>query len=282
MTDTSDKKLQRLFSIGRPFSPLYGLLMTMRSSLYANGLFKQHRLEKPVISVGNLVLGGTGKTPLVIYIAKLLQKHGRQVVVLSRGYKGTANGLINIVSNTDDILLDAAAAGDEPRLLAEKLPGIPVLTGKKRFVTGRFAIDSFGADILLLDDGFQHQALYRDLDLVLFSARKCLGNGRIFPGGDLREPLSSLERASGFIISGVNGPDVDSEVQKLISLLANRYPRKPLFKAGYQPENNLVLINNGKNETITLSRAAGMHLYGFCGIAGPGSFKTTLERGNVK
>jgi tetraacyldisaccharide 4'-kinase len=281
MTAKTDTGLERLFSLGRPFSPLYSFLMASRSNLYLKGIFKQHKLEFPVISVGNLLLGGTGKTPLVHYIAKLLQQHSRKPAILSRGYKGSATGAINVVSDGTDILLDATEAGDEPRLLAEKLSGIPVITGKKRFTTGRFAIDTFGADTLILDDGFQHMALKRNLDLVLFSAQRRLGNGRVIPGGELREPLSALKRADAFVIIGISEP-LGSNVKEFLSLLANLYPDKPIFTGTYQSEKTLIKIYNGKNNTISQADACKIPLYAFCGIARPESFRKTLEITGIK
>jgi tetraacyldisaccharide 4'-kinase len=281
MTAKTDTRIERLFSFGRPFSPLYSFLMASRSNLYRNGLFTQHKLEFPVISVGNLLLGGTGKTPLVHYIANLLIQHSRKPAILSRGYKGSATGAINVVANSTDILLDAAEAGDEPRLLAEKLSGTPVITGKKRFSTGRFAIDSFGADTLILDDGFQHMALKRDLDLVLFSAQRLLGNGRVLPGGELREPVSALKRADAFIIVGISDP-LESNVKEFISFLDNMYPEKPIFTGAYQPEKMLIKIANEKNETISQMDANKLPLYAFCGIARPESFQKTLEMTGIK
>ena len=281
MAGKTENILKSLFFFGRPLSPLYSFIMTTRGSFYRKGLMKQHRLKVPVVSVGNLVLGGTGKTPLVQYIARLLQQQGGKPAVLSRGYKGSATGSINVVSNPDAILLEASEAGDEPRLLAEKLPGIPVITGKKRFLTGRFAIDSFGADILILDDGFQHLALQRDLDLVLFNASKGLGNGHVLPGGELRESLSGLKRADAFIISNVDTPQKDN-VPEFISFLKARFPEIPLFTSSYQPENVLLRIDNAKNATISHEVAGKIPLYGFCGIAVPASFKMTLEKNGMK
>ena len=233
MTGKTDSRLDYLFFFGRPFSPLYGALMSLRSMLYRRGIITRHGLEAPVISVGNLVLGGTGKTPLVHYIAAYLRQLGRKPAVLSRGYKGTAANRINIVSNPTDILLDAAEAGDEPRLLAEKLPGIPVITGKDRFAAGRFAIDSFAVDTVILDDGFQHIALKQDLDLVLFSTGKGFGNGRVLPGGDLREPLAALKRADAFVITGIAGSPPDNDAG-FIHFLKDTYPEKPVFNGVYR------------------------------------------------
>jgi len=273
-------KHEQLFFWGRPLSPIYNSLMVIRSNLYREGFFKQYKMEVPVISVGNLVLGGTGKTPLVLYIAELLQQQKRKPAVLSRGYKGTASGGINIVSNTTDILLEADQAGDEPRLLAEKLPGIPVLTGKKRFKTARFAINSFGADCLILDDGFQHMSLKRDIDLVLFNAQKLLGNGRVLPGGDLREPLSALKRADAFIISGVDTPQ-DDTIGEFLNFLHNLFPDKPTFTGSYLPGETLTRIYSGKNDTLSLTEARTVPVYGFCGIAQPESFQNTLKKSRL-
>jgi len=271
-----DARLKHLFFFGRPLAPLYSALMVFRSNLYRRGILQQRRLEVPVISVGNLMLGGTGKTPMVQYIAKFLKQHARKPVILSRGYKGSAGGTVNVVSTTTDILLDALEAGDEPRLLAEKMPGTPVITGRNRFTTGRFAIDSFGADILILDDGFQHLSLQRDLDLVLFNGQKRLGNGRVLPGGELREPLSALTRAHAFIITGAEDILTDN-VKEFIRHLGTLHPEKPIFTGTYQPENMLRRIHNGKSDFISQENARKLPLYGFCGIAGPESFRKTLE-----
>ncbi len=233
-----------------------------------------------MISVGNLVLGGTGKTPLVHYIAELLQEMQRKPAVLSRGYKGIASGEVNIVANTSDILLDAVQAGDEPRLLAEKLPGIPVLTGKKRSLTGRFAIDTYGVDCLILDDGFQHMSLKRDIDLVLFNAQKLLGNGRVLPGGNLREPLSALKRADAFIIGGVDTP-ADEKVEEFKGFLHNMFSEKQIFTGCYQPEETLAKIFSGKKDTLSLTEARTIPVYGFCGIAQPQSFQKTLKKSRM-
>jgi len=277
MTPKQNTTLERLFLLGRLFSPLYSCIMANRSNFYRNGLLKQHSLNVPVISVGNLVLGGTGKTPLVLYIARILTRHGMKPAILSRGYKGQAKAEVNVVADSTDILLDAVMAGDEPRLLAEKLPGIPVLTGKKRAVTGRFAIASFASDALILDDGFQHMAVQRDLNLVLFSGQKLLGNGHVLPGGELREPLSALKRADAFVITGVDTPP-EANAGEFISFLKDSFPGKPVFIGFYQAENLIPRFSHGHQDTISLKEARELAVYGFCGIAQPDSFKTTLNR----
>ena len=127
-----------------------------------------------MISVGNLTVGGTGKTPMVILLAKLLRDKGHRPAVLSRGYGGRAKASVNIVSDGNRILMGWREAGDEPVLIARSLPGVPVLTGPRRLLTGRAAIGHLGADVLILDDAFQHRALHRDLDIVLIDAAQSL------------------------------------------------------------------------------------------------------------
>jgi len=280
MKNETDSRLEKIFKFGRPLSPLYSCLMANRRNLYRTGFFKQQRLNVPVISVGNLVMGGSGKTPLVHYIAHLLQQHNRHPAILSRGYKGTSRSRINVVSNTTEILMNAAEAGDESRLLAETLPGVPVITGKKRFVTGRYAVDRLGIDALILDDGFQHLAVARDLDLVLFSGRKLLGNGRVLPGGELREPLSSLKRADAFIITGVS-KELDARVENFISYLQKEFSDKPVFTARFQPREKLLRVDKDKTESLPLAEIEDDPLFGFCGIAQPLSFKSTLLREKI-
>jgi tetraacyldisaccharide 4'-kinase len=276
----SNTNLEQLFFWGRPLSPLYSCLMANRSSLYRRGVFKQHKLEVPVISVGNLVLGGTGKTPLVHSIAHFLQRQNRRPAILSRGYKGSASSAVNIVSNGADILLDAEQAGDEPLLLAEKLPDVPVITGKKRVETGRFAIDTYGVDSLILDDGFQHLSLKRDINLVLFSADKFLGNGLVLPGGELREPISALKRADAFILSGVDTP-LNEQEREFIKLLNSLFPETPAFTGSFVTDGWLVRTRAGSHETLSFSEVSGVPVYGFCGIARPKSFQNSLEQLNM-
>ncbi len=261
-----------LFFLGRPFAPLYSALMSLRVLLYNSGFFKRHRLSVPVVSVGNLHLGGTGKTPLIKYIAKFLQRNGRNPTILSRGYRGKAHGQVNVVSNGRKIFMAAAACGDEPRLLAESLPGVPVITGKKRAVTGRYAIEQLSADTILLDDAFQHLSIERDLDLVLFNASKPLVEDRILPAGELREPITALKRAHGFIITGADGSNRHN-TETIMRFLREHYPGKPTFLGKYKTVEPLYDSRGG---THSLEEARRLAFYGFCGIANPLCFRQTL------
>jgi len=272
------QKYEALMRCGRIFSPFYGGLMILRAWCYRIGLFKRHRLPVPVISIGNLTLGGTGKTPLVMYVARQLQATGRKPAIVSRGYGGTAKKSVNVVSDTKSILLDPIAAGDEPLLLAESLPNVPVLTGLRRSLVGRYAIDKFQCDSIVLDDGFQHLAVERDLDLVLFSARTLLGDGWVFPGGRLREPFSALKRAHGFVITGVDAA-TKKKADSFKRFMKASFPDKPVFMGDFLP---VCMLHSQKTKTFAIDKAKGLYLYGFAGIANPESFRHTLQKENFK
>ena len=272
------QEYQWLLYIGRIFSPFYSGIMLLRALCYRIGLLKRHRLPVPVVSVGNLTLGGTGKTPLVMYVARHLMGMGRKPAIVSRGYKGTARKRVNVVSDTKSVLLNAGAAGDEPRLLAESLHGVPVLTGPKRRIVGRYAIDKFHCDSIVLDDGFQHLAVERDLDLVLFSARTFLGDGWVFPGGQLRESFSSLDRADGFVITGVDASTKDRS-DSFKRFLRHNFPAKTVFMGDFLP---VCMLHSQKAKTFAIDKAKGLYLYGFAGIANPSSFRHSLHKENFK
>lgn len=264
-----------LFLIGRLFSPGYSLVMVLRAFLYRkNILLKSQRLSVPVISIGNLTLGGTGKTPMVRYVTRLLLDRGLRPAIVSRGYGGKATGTVNIVSDGARILLSPDMAGDEPFMLAEALPGVPVLTGSGRARVARHAIREFGVNRIVMDDGFQHLAARRDLDLVLFSARTLLGNGRVFPGGALREPVSALGRAHGFVITGVDSGN-RSGVEDFQRWLQRAFPGKPVFVGEYLP---VGIWHSRQGKACTLAEARKMPLFAFAGIANPDAFRQTLRQ----
>ena len=187
------------FIFGRPFAPLYGWLMSLRAAWYKKGMLKSCKLGIPVVSIGNLTMGGTGKTQMVMYLAKLFAD--KKVAVVSRGYRSKGTEDINLVANGYEILLDVEDAGDEPYLIAESLPGVVVATGKERAVVGEYCEHVLECDLILLDDGFQHLKLQRDLDIVLFKVDSFLGNNRVFPGGDMRAPLAALHRADCSVLT---------------------------------------------------------------------------------
>ena len=264
-----------LFLVGRIFSPGYSLVMVLRAFLYRkNILLKSQRLSAPVISVGNLTLGGTGKTPMVRCVTRLLMDRGLRPAIVSRGYGGKAVDTVNIVSDGARMLLSPDMAGDEPFMLAEALPGVPVLTGPERARVARYAIQEFGVNRIVMDDGFQHLAVSRDLDLVLFSARTLLGNGRVFPGGPLREPLSALGRAHCFVVTGVDSGN-RAKAEDFQRWLQGAFPGKPVFAGEYLPAG---IWHSIQGKTYTLAEAREIPVFAFAGIANPDSFRQTLRQ----
>jgi tetraacyldisaccharide 4'-kinase len=186
-----------------PWQLLYGGAHRLRQRWYGP---RAHRLPRPVVSVGNLHWGGTGKTPLVAAVAAHLRDRGLAVCILSRGYASRGRG-VRVVSAGEGPLLGPLVAGDEPVLLAGELPGVSVVVGPERYRAGLHALRRLPVppDLFLLDDGFSHLALRRDLDLVAFPAADPFAGGRLFPAGRLREPLASMARAHAALLTGASG-----------------------------------------------------------------------------
>jgi len=206
----------------------YSLIVRVRLLLYTSGLKKTRRLNSPVISIGNITLGGTGKTPFTIYLAKKLRNEGFSPAVLSRGYRGSAEKMNLLVSNGRKLLCSAEESGDEPRLMAEKLPGIKVAVGANRFKSASLCHQekSPETNIFILDDGFQHVQLKRDLDIVLIDATNPFGGEMLVPSGILREPLSSLARADAFVITRCHLSEGTEEISQR---LREFNPSAPIF-----------------------------------------------------
>ena len=189
---------------------LYGVGVRLRGQAYRRGLLKRHQLSRPVISVGNLTVGGTGKTPYVAYLARLLQEAQYRPAVLSRGYRGTAERSGTLVSDGENLLCDVTKAGDEPYLLARVLTGVPVAVGRDRYRSGRLIEEKFSQPILILDDGYQHLALKRNLNILLLDGTDPFGGECLIPEGRLREPLEAIARADLIVVTRSHLPiDVD-------------------------------------------------------------------------
>jgi len=191
-----------------PIAALYGSAAWLNRVAYTRGGLRRARLPCPVIAVGSLMVGGTGKTPLVAWLAAALRDRGHRVAVLSRGYARRSRAR-HVVSDGERVLVSVAEAGDEPLWLAGKLPGIPVIVAANRAKAGREAIASFGADMLLLDDGLQHHRLRHDLGIATFDATVGLGNGWVLPRGPLREPARALRYADAAVLW--RGPEGGAE-----------------------------------------------------------------------
>lgn len=265
------RKTDALFTLLRPLSPVYSKMMYAREKMYSSETIKSTHLDVPVISVGNLTMGGTGKTPLVIYLAEHLRQRQYRPAVISRGYKGKAEDSVNIVSDYQHIYLNSKQAGDEPRLIAESLPGVPVLTGKKRRYPCRHAVSALGCDILILDDGFQHLAVHRNIDIVLFNARKLKKDLRVFPGGELREGVDALNRCSCIVLTGMSD-EFEEDAMDFIEKLRVQGIEKPVFQTALgRPAFHE--LQNGR--AVDIDRTGRSYL-GFCGIGNPERFKDYL------
>jgi tetraacyldisaccharide 4'-kinase len=228
------------------------------------------RLPCRVISIGNLTLGGTGKTPIVEVVAGLLQQEGMHVGVLSRGYGGRVQSGITVVSDGRRCLVPPEVAGDEPVLLAEHLAGLPVIVGKDRYAAGLVAVERFGVDAIVLDDGFQHVQLARDLDILLLDAERPFGNGRLFPRGELREGPAAIARADAIVLTRW-----ESNAAPAFPALQRCRSELPLFRSQHTPRDLRVLT---EGHILPLASLKGQRVLAFCGIGTPHHFGLTLQR----
>ena len=272
-------------------SLLYGLSLIyergvqLRLWLYRKRVFRERALGCLVISIGNLTVGGTGKTPIVEKFARALQGGGRRVAILSRGYKSvprpSKRGLLarlrnmnadppRVVSDGQSLLLDSLRAGDEPYMLAQNLKNVVVLVDKDRVKSGLFAIELMNVDTLLLDDGLQYLHLKHRLDIVLIDRQAPFGNEFLLPRGTLREPPRNLRRASYVFITKSTGQSNDQLIKRI-----RRYNRTAeIIECAHQP---LHLQNVATSEIVSLDKLSGAFIGSICGIAAPDSFEGGLK-----
>ncbi|MBW2411125.1 MAG: tetraacyldisaccharide 4'-kinase [Deltaproteobacteria bacterium] len=219
----------------------YGIFQKLRSACYRRRLIAPRKLACRVISIGNITIGGTGKTPLTIFVAERLRQLGYRVAVVSRGYKGTAGRTATIISDGQNVYLGPEQAGDEPYLLACRLRGIPVMVGSNRCAVGRMAMDRFQPAAIVLDDGFQHMQLARDLDLVLLDYHRPFGNQHLLPRGTLREPQSALKRSDAIVLTRCpvtpgRCPDAPGSLPHPFNqALEGASPQSPVFMTSHLP-----------------------------------------------
>ncbi|SPD76504.1 Tetraacyldisaccharide 4'-kinase [uncultured Desulfobacterium sp.] len=248
----------------------YGLALGLRPRLYSFGMIRKRSLPGTVISIGNLTVGGTGKTPAVAMVSRWAKEKGFNVAILSRGYGGVYKGKVLEVSDGKSIKAGPRQAGDEPYLLAKRLPGVPLVISKMRYLAGLFAHEKFGSDFFILDDGFQHIALKRDLDVVLIDAVNPFGNGHLLPWGPLREPVNHLVRADVFIITRAVSPS-STELARGIE----KFPSTPVFFADHRPSE---IVFPCTSNVFEASFIKGKKILAFAGIANPRLFRETLIR----
>lgn len=199
-------------------SLLYRISVETRWLLFKWGILTTRRLHSPVISVGNLTVGGTGKTPFVAYLAKAVQQLGYQPIILSRGYRGGCEKKGGIVSEGSTVLLEPDASGDEPHMLAQRLPGVVVVVGRDRYRAGRSVEDRYKNSIHLLDDGFQHLSLARGLNILLVDGTDPFGGKYLLPRGRLREPLKAISRADMVLITRSHLATRTEEIERSIRI----------------------------------------------------------------
>lgn len=224
-----------------------------------------------VVSLGNLTVGGTGKTPAAAVLAQWAMEQGYKPTILSRGYGGKSKKKVLEVSDGKTILATSLEAGDEPYLLAKKLKGVPVIISRARYDAGLLAHEKHGTDFFILDDGFQHIPLHRDLDLVLLDATRPFGNRRLLPWGPLREPVDHLGRADAFILTR-SGENV---MPGLVEFLGKRFPGKPVFRSRHMPQ-KIVFPRSWRSygPAFLLEKKVAV----FTGIAKPAQFRDTLKK----
>lgn len=264
---------------------LFSGLVQLRWVLYEHRFLRNKPLGCLVVVVGNLTVGGTGKTPVVEKLARILHERGRKVAILSRGYKSKKEPLPRklwrklthgeeappkVVSDGESVLLDSEIAGDEPYMLARNLPGVVVLCDKNRVKAGSYAIRKYGCDTLILDDGFQYLPLKGKLNLLLVDKTNPFGNQHMLPRGILREPIKHLSRASYIFLTKSDG--VRDEA--LLELIREHNSRAEIIECAHKPQ-YLAALNGG--ERRPLSALEGARVAAFSGIASPESFEKMLR-----
>lgn len=281
----SGKRVTLFATFLRIFSYLFYGIVKLRIFLYQKRVFRHKTLGCLIVVVGNLTLGGTGKTPVVERFARTLQAKGRKVAILSRGYMSKKEPLLKkywrllthrsdhpprIVSDGKNIHLDSENAGDEPYMLAKNLPGVVVLVDKNRVKAGAFAIKRFQVDTLILDDGFQYLPMKGQMNLLLIDQTNPFGNGALLPRGILREPISHLKRASFvFLTKSTLKPDTTLEAN-----IKKHHPNVEIIACCHRPK---FLRSIPQQKEYSLTTLKGMRIGYFCGIASPPSFEKFLE-----
>ncbi len=291
----SDAIIQYIYQIAYgPETPFYGWLILgflrgcsylyeygvrLKLDMYNIGLKKKEKLNCCVISIGNITVGGTGKTPTAQKMADLIKRMGYRVVILNRGYRSHWEKEIGVVSDGNKIFMTAYEAGDEAYLMAKTLPGIPVVIGKNRAITGKYAVEKLNAEVIIMDDGYQHWHLERDLDVVLVDTLNMFGNGCVLPRGMLREPLENLDRGDLFLLTKTDQSSVLSRMQ--LRKTIERYNAKaPVVESVHHPKNFVEIADWYKGITqnhMDLSELEGKDVMVFSAIGNPSSFEQTLS-----
>jgi tetraacyldisaccharide 4'-kinase len=247
----------------------YRVALLARDAVYGAGLARTGQLDVPVISVGNLTLGGSGKTPTVELAVRTLKDLGAAPAIVSRGYGRRSRG-VRVVADRDALLSTPGEAGDEPFLLSQRLPSTPIVVGESRYEGGRVAVERCQASAVVIDDGFQHRTIAKDVEIVAVNGRRPWGNGRLFPRGDLREPLSALRRAHLLVVTNAAGP---AEVREVEQVLRRHNETAPLVTAMYRVTDVWEVSQGVRASGVDL---AARRLVALVGLASPDAFVDTL------
>jgi tetraacyldisaccharide 4'-kinase len=249
----------------------------LRAFAYERGWFSQRKLPVPVLSIGNLTVGGTGKTPVVIHVTQWLLAEGKRVVVLSRGYRRASREPMLLVSDGTRILAGPQDAGDEPYLIAQRCPQAIVAVGADRYRLGRWALDRFPADCIVLDDGFQHLGLHRDVNLLLVDATDTCGLEQALPAGRLREPIEAARRATAIIVTRAENK---AEVDQVMGRLGSAVDPLPTVAQALFRAKGLVSVVTGSLQPSQW--CAGKTALLVSGIGHTASFRRTAEQLGLK
>ena len=251
------------------FTGPYRFATCIRTRLYERGWLPQRRLPRPVVSVGNLTVGGTGKTPMAMWVAEKLLEQGKKPGILSRGYRRRSQREFLLVSDGTSILAGPHEAGDEPYLMATRCPGVVVAVGADRYALGRWVLGLVPIDCFILDDGFQHLALDRDVNLLLVDSSDSEGMRELLPVGRLREPLAEAGRASDIVLTRVEDESMISNVLE---------PIETAMGSTINPITTRFTVNKlvGISESMTFSDVRGKKTLIFSGIGNPNQFRRTV------
>ena len=257
-----------LFDLLKFCSFFYGIGSRLKNFMYDKKIIKPKKVNAFVISVGNMTTGGVGKTPVVSEIAKYLIAQGRKVAIVSRGYGGhLSNRSINMISDGSMIYFNAVDAGDEPYWLAENTPGCYVFTCRNRYMASKHAVEKFGIEIIILDDGFQHRKLHRDLDIVLMDSVKGFGNECLLPAGPLREGPEALERIDKFVVVSKS---TKHEIAEKVAKIMKKRLKLPTSVCYTEPD-YVYDIKNGQR------LMEGLAVTAMCAIGQPQQFYDFLK-----
>ena len=264
------KKLEYIRPLLAPFSVLFLGILLWRDFLFKLGVLSKRKLPCKVISVGNISTGGTGKTPLIITLTRFFQKRGISVGILSRGYRRKSSGFLLVTDGFSEPP-PWELCGDEPALMAKKLEGIPIVVDKKRFRGGSFLVEHFNPDIILLDDAFQHNSLYRDVDIVLVNSSDRPKDHKLLPTGNLREPWSCIKRADLVLLSKTNLTEESSFIKNKLEKTS-----LPFFYSSI--DLNPALVNCHNNTTMSVKKLKGTRVLLVSAIGDPDGFHSLVQK----